>query len=313
MGMVPFDEGIYAAKAGRDVTDNPFESGTVAASSWQSGFERFMTLSAEPPRRWGYKQAAHPEIQTLFQNHRKEFIELLADIESNRDFLHGIRYQENPDQPFDPYWNNGFFTSLDASVLVTLLLKHRPRRYIEVGSGNSTAFTRYTIRNAKLPTHITSIDPEPRRDIDTICDRVIRSKVQDCDLSVFNDLEAGDVLFFDGSHMVEPDNDATVFFLEVLPRLRPGVLVQIHDIFWPHDYTQRWGVAAEQYMLGLMLIAKPLPFRLLAANFFISRDDDLSGIVKNIFAPRAEGDYTIPFCTYEIHDLPGTSVWIETT
>jgi hypothetical protein len=77
------------------------------------------------------------------------------------------------------------------------------------------------------------LDPEPRAQIDALCDTSIRRRLEDCDLSMFDQLEAGDILFFDGSHRVFTNSDVTVFFLELMPRLKPGVIVHIHDIFLP--------------------------------------------------------------------------------
>jgi hypothetical protein len=94
-------------------------------------------------------------------------------------------------------------------------------------------FARYAIRSGNLKTTISSIDPNPRADINKLCDHVFRANMEQFDPKLFQELEAGDILFFDGSHRIFSNTDVTVFFLEVLPRLKPGVLVHIHDIFLP--------------------------------------------------------------------------------
>ena len=80
----------------------------------------------------------------------------------------------------------------------------------------------------------------------------MRQPLEAVDASEFGALTAGDVVFFDGSHRVFQNSDVTVFFLEILPALPPGVLVQIHDIFWPVDYPPAWAdrYYSEQYMAG---------------------------------------------------------------
>jgi hypothetical protein len=63
-------------------------------------------------------------------------------------------------------------------------------------------------------------------------------------------------LFIDGSHIVFQGTDGPYLFLRILPRIRPGVLVQIHDIFLPDDYPSdfrdRW--YNEQYLLAAILL-----------------------------------------------------------
>ena len=99
------------------------------------------------------------------------------------------------------------------------------------------------------------------------------------DLSVFEQLESGDVLFVDCSHTVYMNSDATVFFLEVLPRLKAGVFVQIHDIFLPYDYPISWGknYYAEQYLLAAHIMSENRMFDILLPNYFIIVDPELGG------------------------------------
>jgi hypothetical protein len=109
-----------------------------------------------------------------------------------------------------------------------------------------------------LDTRITSIDPFPRAEVDALCDEVIRRPFETADLSVLSGLEPNDIVFFDGSHRSFMNSDATVFFLEVLPALPPGIVVGIHDILLPWDYPPEWGPRyySEQYLLAAGLIAE---------------------------------------------------------
>lgn len=159
----------------------------------------------------------------------------------------------------EPYWQNSYFSSLDAICLYGLIALRKPSRYFEVGSGHSTRFARRAIRDCGLQTQIVSIDPAPRSEIDALCDRVVRLPLERADPSLFDELEAGDVLFIDNSHCVFTNSDATVFFLEVLPRIKPGVMVHIHDVFWPFDYPSAWSKRyySEQYLLAAYLLAGP--------------------------------------------------------
>src|SRR5690606_38120240 len=109
----------------------------------------------------------------------------------------------------------------------TMLARERPRRYVEIGSGYSTLVVKFASRRYSPGTRIVSIDPHPRVEVDSACQEVIRRPLQDVEKGIFTELEAGDVVFYDGSHVVAQNSDVVVFFLEVLPALPPGVLVQV--------------------------------------------------------------------------------------
>ena len=128
---------------------------------------------------------------------------------------------------FDQHW----FTGLDAALAYGLVRERGPRRVVEVGSGHSTRFLAQAIADARAPTELVSIDPAPRRDIDALCDEVHRAVVSEAPASLFAALEAGDVLFIDGSHVAVPGSDVDYLFTRVLPRMAPGVLVHVHDVF----------------------------------------------------------------------------------
>ena len=156
----------------------------------------------------------------------------------------------------EPYWSNPWFPPLDAICLTGLLAHLNPRRFVEVGSGISTKFARRAITAHNLRTKILSIDPAPRAVVDELCDVVIRKPLENCDLSIFNDLCSEDVLFMDNSHRSFQGSDVTIFFTEILPRLNSGCLYGIHDIFLPHDYPDAWRLRYynEQYLLMAYLL-----------------------------------------------------------
>jgi hypothetical protein len=209
-----------------------------------------------------------------------------------------------PGDPQEPYWYNGWLPALDGIAIYTFLVSNRPQRYFEVGSGNSTKFARKAIRDHHLPTKILSIDPHPRAEIDTLCDTIIRQPLEDVDLTLFDQLEMGDILFIDGSHRCFMNSDVTVAFLEVLPRLKPGILVEIHDIFLPYDYPPPWEnlYYSEQYLLAALLLAEGKNFEIALPNIFNSNDPELGHILDPLWDdPRMKGS--------EHH---GGSFWLET-
>lgn len=154
-------------------------------------------------------------------------------------------------------WANPFLPPFDAVTLYGLIASRRPRVYLEIGSGNSTVFARHAIASRSPGTKLVSVDPSPRADVDALCDRLVRARLETTDLDLFSELEEGDLVFFDGSHSAFPNSDVTVFMLEVLPNLAPGVVVGIHDIYIPDDYppdaaARMWN---EQYLVATYLLA----------------------------------------------------------
>ena len=152
-----------------------------------------------------------------------------------------------------------------------------------------------------MQTRVVSIDPNPRAEVDGICDEVIRSPVESVDLSVFDRLGSGDMLYVDNSHRAFMNSDVTVVFLDVLPRLAPGVLVGLDDIYLPRDYPPEWRYRyySEQYLLASLLLGDGDTLRIELPCAYAGQDHELRDVLQ------AE----VPA------DLPrgGTSFWVEVT
>ena len=185
-----------------------------------------------------------------------------------------------------PFWRNGFFGGPDAIALHGMMASVRPRLYFEIGSGNSTKFARNAIRTHELSTRLVSLDPKPRAEVDSLCDDVIREPLENVDIAIFDRLEAGDILFYDGSHQVLSNSDVTVFFLEVLPRLRSGVWVHVHDVFLPWDYPPQWTdrYYAEEYVLACWILADSPRIQIELANYFISQHPELMAELRPVYS-----------------------------
>jgi Methyltransferase domain len=277
---------------------------------WSSTVSDYHPVNPNP--RWGFGKSSHAAMHAALDKSRASFAAVLDTIGSNRNALHAVPYAEVPIR-LDPFWNNPWFSCLDAAALVSFLLERRPPRYLEIGSGHSTRFARHAIRWGQLGTKLTSIDPMPRSNIDPLCDQVVRRRLEECDLGIFNDLAPGDILFFDGSHRVFTNSDVTTFFFDVLPRLAPGILVHVHDIFLPVDYPPQWNsrLYSEQYLLGAMLLCPAQPFRVVLPNYFVCTDGSLGDTVKQIFRSPGSGP-DIPFVYNNDAQIPGVSFWFET-
>jgi hypothetical protein len=133
----------------------------------------------------------------------------------------------------DPYWDNGFISEGDARILYAMVGRYRPAQIVEVGAGNSTKFFRKAINDFSVATNLICVDPNPRTEIEKCSDFIIRQSVLDVSLEIFKSLGKGDILFWDGSHVSFNGSDVVRLFLEVIPTLKSGVIVHIHDICLP--------------------------------------------------------------------------------
>lgn len=244
----------------------------------------FGDYSYQARSRWGHGQPAHPQLERLLSERASTYVPLLQGMQSQLERFAAISVAEPADRT-QPFWSNSWFSGLDAASLYTLLVAGRPKLYLEVGSGNSTKFARRAIRDAGLPTSIVSIDPEPRAEIDSLCDRRIAARLEDAPLELFDLLQPGDVLFIDNSHRCLPNSDVTVCFLDVLPRLKRGVIVGLHDIFLPADYPPGWEARAysEQYLLATALLAGA-PWEVLLPAYFVATSSRFTAEVERVFA-----------------------------
>ncbi len=145
------------------------------------------------------------------------------------------------------YWlDNPAYAHGDGVVLHAMLRHLRPGRIVEVGSGYSSALILDTVDDWLPDTELTFVEPHPElvegllRPEDERRVTIHRSPVQDVDESVFGALGAGDVLFIDSTHVAKAGSDVNHLFFEVLPRLRKGVWVHLHDIFFPFEYPEAW-------------------------------------------------------------------------
>jgi predicted O-methyltransferase YrrM len=145
-----------------------------------------------------------------------------------------------PDSPPAPRWDQDWFPRLDAAAAYAIVRMTRPQRIVEVGSGHSTRFLARAVADGGLATHITAIDPAPRASIARLPVQHVAVRLQECPLSLFEPLAAGDILFIDSSHQVKPGSDVEFILDRVLARLAAGVRVHFHDIFLPDDYPADW-------------------------------------------------------------------------
>ncbi len=161
------------------------------------------------------------ELEKLVTAHLAEYQELPS-------------YDENRRRMYGPG-----FTRVDALVLFLMLRHHRPARYVEVGSGLSTCYAWHAAQRnsaAGRPMRMKVVDPFVGRGVRELAGvEVVAREAQDVPVRELADLAAGDVLFIDSTHIVRIDGEVPYLVLEVLPALRPGVLVHIHDVHFPYN------------------------------------------------------------------------------
>jgi predicted O-methyltransferase YrrM len=167
-------------------------------------------------------------------------------------------------QEFHYYLGNVAFEAVDAEMLFGLIRLLKPRRMYEIGSGFSTLLTADALRRNRVDGYscrFIAIDPDASAELEAKLPRDValwRVPVQEVSLDEFESLCENDILFIDSSHVCKIGSDVQFLFLEVLPRLRPGVVVHIHDIFLPLEYPRQWVLDEhrfwnEQYLLQTFL------------------------------------------------------------
>lgn len=165
--------------------------------------------------------------------------------------------------PLGYRFGNEMFEQGDAEVLYSLIRSRKPARVFEIGSGNSTLVVRKAIAATREedPTYSCEhvcVEPYEADWLESSGAKIVRERAERLGADFFDVLEAGDLLFIDSSHMVRPQGDVLFELLELLPTLRRGVLVHLHDIFTPKDYPREWVVEIhrfwnEQYLLEAFL------------------------------------------------------------
>jgi hypothetical protein len=193
-------------------------------------------------------------------------------------------------EPGHFHFNNGLFDGIDALVAYCMIRHFQPRLIIEVGSGFSSLVAAEAIARNKNSALI-CIEPFPldflRQGFPGL-HSLIEKKVQDIDLEFFSQLDSGDILFIDSSHTVKIGGDVNYLFLEVLPRLKPGVIVHVHDIFLPFDFRRDWVMDelrfwTEQYLLHAFLMFNS-DFEVLMANSYLNhyRQEELKAAFPDL-------------------------------
>jgi len=160
-------------------------------------------------------------------------------------------------------FGNGMFEAGDAEFLYQLVRFCKPGKIVEIGSGHSTRVAHAALAANQAETGVRAehvcIEPYANPWLDRMEGiRLVRTRVQDCAIDWSRELQAGDLLFIDSSHIIRPQGDVLKEYLDILPRLPSGVFVHVHDIYTPRDYPSFMVVDKvvfwnEQYLLEALL------------------------------------------------------------
>ncbi|MEL6477982.1 MAG: class I SAM-dependent methyltransferase, partial [Pseudomonadota bacterium] len=162
----------------------------------------------------------YPELEARFRAAEPRMAEILAAIDAAMADLVGL---DGP--PPTPRWRQHWFPRLDGAAAHAIVSAMRPAEIVEVGSGHSTRMLAHAA--AWMGTRITCIDPQPRAVLDALDIQWERRVLAPGDVARFASLQAGDIAFFDSSHLLWPGSDVDLILNRILPVLAPGVLVHL--------------------------------------------------------------------------------------
>lgn len=171
----------------------------------------------------------------------------LALIDSFREFYPEMPFQDRKSETARYCFLNPAYSYTDAIFLYSMIRRFSPARVLEIGSGHSSCVILDTNeRFLDARASLTFVDPHPQLlrsllkpgDLERV--RILERRVQDVSLTFFDELEENDILFIDSTHVGKTGSDVNFLLFEALPRLKPGVLVHFHDIFYPFEYPPAW-------------------------------------------------------------------------
>ncbi|MCI0499774.1 MAG: class I SAM-dependent methyltransferase [Planctomycetales bacterium] len=179
-------------------------------------------------------------------------IDFRTDVQKNllselSKYFTEFNFPGEPTQGFRYYCNNTMFGKGGALCLFGIIRRFKPSRIIEIGSGHSSALMLdINDRFMDRKINFSFIEPYPERlyklltESDRSCCTIFEKDAQEVPVSFFEQLGQNDILFIDSSHVSKIGSDVNYIFFEILPALKPGVIIHFHDICWPFEYPLEW-------------------------------------------------------------------------
>ena len=191
------------------------------------------------------------DIEKLLSDNKK-INSLEMNIDSQLSLLRGLStyfsrfpFPDEKTDGFRYYCNIHSYSFSDALIYWSVINHLKPKRIIEIGSGSSSCVVLDAIDLLDLDTQCTFIDPYPqvaRKMLGTIkpTHNILEQRAQDVDLTLFNQLNEGDVLFIDSTHVLKTGSDVHWELTQIIPNLKKGVWVHFHDMFYNFEYQRNW-------------------------------------------------------------------------
>jgi hypothetical protein len=233
-----------------------------------------------------------------------ELIMLLTELSN---LYSSIPFKDEKSNDLRYFYNNNFYSYSDA-IFLNLIIRHfKPKSIIEIGSGYSSAVmldTNELFFNNKI--NLTFIEPYPERlftlfkNLDKDNHKMIISDLEDIDIKIFDNLNENDILFVDSTHVSKTDSDVNKIIFEILPRLKKGVLIHFHDIFYPFEYPREWVINWKGFGWNESYILKA----------FLMYNNQFKIIMFNTFLEHFHRDWFLekmPNCLKN----EGGSIWIQ--
>ncbi len=211
---------------------------------------------------------AYDGIEQVFAARQEAFQKLINNFNKYKPAIDNIG-ENNPPRP---RWDQSWFPRLDGLAAYALVRGRAPKRIAEIGSGHSTRFMARAIADGDLATRLTAIDPQPRAVIEGLDIDIQRCTLHEAPPEIFAQLEPGDFLFVDSSHILMPGSDVDHIVNRILPALPVGALVHFHDIFLPFDYPANWAWRGYNEQQGVAALIQGGAYEIeFASNYVMSR------------------------------------------
>lgn len=227
----------------------------------ENEYQNSLLISKELGHAPGHFYSTIPSVDDIKKNNlRKYEEEIISDIDLNENFQ--FQLLKNSKSHYDkiPYsfvdevdslrykLKDAQYRYSDVIFLFSIINEYKPKKIIEIGSGYSSAVmmdTNDLFFNSQID--LTFIEPYPENRLLNLIKKddynsvqIIKGFIQDIDLNMFDKLEENDILFIDSSHVSKLGSDLNHIIFNILPVLKPGVLIHFHDIFYPFELPKKW-------------------------------------------------------------------------
>ena len=229
----------------------------------------------------------------------------LEVLEEFASFYDEMPFKDEPSEKMRYGFKNPSYSYSDAISLYSMIRRLKPKRIVEVGSGNSSCCmldTNDLFFNGEID--IRFVEPYPQmlkslvRPEDLEKREIIEKRLQDVDIEVFTSLQENDILFVDSTHVSRVGSDVNQMFFEILPHINEGVCVHFHDIHYPFEYPAHWVYEGRWWTENYLLRA------------FLEFNSDFEIVYSNTFMQRFHREFfeaRMPLCLIN----QGASIWLR--